>query len=107
MPIAIGTMLLFVVFGGIVCAVTGADPQNPAFGLLVLVLGLFTAGLLAGFISPSRTVLEPGVGIAVTLIVMNLLLGDISGAVSGWLIPFAIGALGAAVGEYLQRLRTT
>lgn len=105
-PIAIGTMLLFVVFGGIVCAVTGADPKNPALALLVLVLGLFTAGLLAGFISPTRTVLEPGVGIAVTLVVMNLLLGDASGALFGWLIPFAIGALGAALGEYLQRLKT-
>ena len=105
-PIAIGVMFLFVVFGGIVCAVTGADPNNSAFGLLVLVLGLFTAGLVAGFISPTRTVLEPGVGIAVTLVVMNLLLGDVSGALLGWLIPFAIGALGAALGEYLQRLKT-
>lgn len=63
------------------------------------------AGLLAGFISPTRTVLESGVGLAVMLVVMNLLLDDVSGAVFSWRIPFALGALGATLGEYLQRLK--
>ena len=51
--------------------------------------------------------LKPGVGITVTLVVMNLLLGDAYGALFGWLIPLAISAMGAALGEYLQRLKTT
>ena len=56
-----------------------------------------------GWVSPGRTVLEPGVGIAATVIVLNVLSQEISGIVTGWVVPFGIGAGGAAIGEWLQR----
>lgn len=105
-PIVVGTTFAWIVALAIACVVTDTNPGSLAAGIAALFLGMFTGGMLAGFLSPARTVFEPGVGIAATLVVINLFMGNASGVLMGWLIPFGVGSLGAALGEYLQQLRT-
>jgi hypothetical protein len=105
-PIVVGTTVVFMIAAGVILATQGTTDVSPAVGLLIAVLGILAGGLVAGFLSPTRTVLEPGVGIAATVIVMNLAMGDIGGMLLGWLIPLGLGSLGAALGEFLQRFRS-
>ncbi|NQW46589.1 MAG: zinc ribbon domain-containing protein [Planctomycetes bacterium] len=105
-PIVVGTTVVFMIAAGVILNLQGTTDVSPAVGLLIAVLGIFAGGLVAGFLSPTRTVLEPGVGIAATVIVMNLAMGDIGGMLLGWLIPLGLGSLGAALGEFLQRSRS-
>lgn len=105
-PIVVGTTVVLMIAAGIILALQGTKDVSPAVGLLIAALGILTGGLVAGFLSPTRTVLEPGVGIAATVIVMNLAMGDIGGTLLGWLIPLGLGSLGAALGEFLQRFRS-
>jgi hypothetical protein len=63
---------------------------------------MLLGGMAAGWLSPGRTIVEPGVGIAAALIGFNLLIGNTSNLLFGWLLPFGIGAGGARIGEWLQ-----
>lgn len=105
-PIVIGTTIVLMIAAGVILALQGVSDVSPAIGLLIAALGMLTGGLVAGFLSPARTVLEPGVGIAATVVGLNLLMGDVGGTLLGWLIPLGLGSLGAALGEFLQRLRS-
>lgn len=82
-PIVVGTTVVFMIAAGVILTLQSTTEVSPAVGLLIAVLGILAGGLVAGFLSPTRTVLEPGVGIAATVIVMNLVMGDIGGMLLG------------------------
>lgn len=104
-PIVMGTTVACF-FPVIACGFTGDSlKNNPALLLVVMCLGMLAGGLLAGFLSPTQTVLEPGVGIIVTLVVICLLDGVIPHPIA-LAFGFGLGSLGAALGEYLQRQKT-
>lgn len=110
-PIAVGTALV-VLFGiGFAMAFMGIDLESFAatggakrevFAVGGLLGGMALAGLIVGWLSPGRTVAEPGVGLAAAVIALNVLAGDTQGLVMGWVVPFLLGAGGAWIGEWLQ-----
>lgn len=81
---------------------TDAEETITAVGTASVLLGMFIGGLVVGWVSPGRTVLEPGVGIAAAVTAINVLYQDVAGLVAAWVLPFAIGTGGAALGEWLQ-----
>lgn len=113
-PIAVGTVLVSAVGVGLVVGILksrtlATDPTDDAMsdavatGAPLIVLGsMVFAGLVVGMLSPGRTVREPGAGLAAAVIAMNLIGGNSQGVVMGWVLPFALGAGGAWVGEWLQ-----
>ncbi len=108
-PIALGVTLAAVAAVVAVALNFGVDPDTDplakAVGFLAVVAGMFIGGLIVGWWSPGRTVLEPGVGLAVTSIALNLLSDNAGGILFDWILPFAVGAAGAWLGEALQSLR--
>ncbi len=104
-PIVMGTVFACCV-PVTACGFTADDFQNnPALAIVVIGFGLFMGGLLAGFLSPARTVLEPGVGIIFMLVVIGLLAGESPNLIGSGVL-FGLGSLGAALGEYLQQQKT-
>ena len=105
-PIVVAVTVACMVVAVIVAGVTGyslEDADSQQFvGLIVLLISLLLGGITAGWLSPGRTILEPGVGIAAALIGFNVLMGDTSSLLLGWILPFGIGAGGARIGEWLQ-----
>ncbi len=83
------------------------ETRQTTVGFLVIVAGMLLGGMLAGWLSPSRTVLEPGVGIAAAVTGANLATGMTQGMTLGWVMPFLIGAAGAWIGERLPKRSTT
>jgi hypothetical protein len=79
------------------------DSESEQFADTIIVLiSMVLGGMTVGWLSPGRTIVEPGVGIATALIGFNLLNGDTSSLLLGWLLPFGLGAGGARIGEWLQ-----
>lgn len=108
-PIVVGVSLSLAFAVGLISGFLGASAEDEAtmdlLGVASVFTGMFVGGLVVGWVSPGRTVLEPGVGIAAGVIAMNILANNMAGVVLGWLMPFGIGAAGAALGEWLQGLR--
>lgn len=108
-PIVVGVTFALASAAGIVTGSLGAVPADEEtltmMGAGSVLLGMFIGGLVVGWVSPGRTVLEPGVGIAAAVIAMNVVAQQISGIVTAWVLPFVIGAGGAAIGEWLQGRR--
>lgn len=109
-PIVVGVTLALMLAAVALCVLMGWRLDDPSaqliFGTVVLLLGMLVGGVVAGWLSKGHTVLEPGVGIAAALIGFNILLGETSSILLGWIIPFAIGAGGARLGEWLQSRST-
>ena len=105
-PIVVAVTVACMVVAVIVAGVTGyslEDADSQQFvGLIVLLISLLLGGITAGWLSPGRTILEPGVGIAAALIGFNVLNGQTGNLLLGWILPFGIGAGGARIGEWLQ-----
>jgi hypothetical protein len=110
-PIAVGTAIVSGFTAGLVMGFMGITPEwfaatgeatQAVIGAVVIVGSMVFAGLVVGWFSPGRTVMEPGVGIAAAVITMNVLHGDAQGVVMAWVVPFLLGAGGAWLGEWLQ-----
>jgi len=105
-PIVVAVTLACIVATSVVLGVAGYSlddsESQQRFGITILLTSMVLGGMTAGWISPGRTIVEPGVGIAATLVGFNLLYGDTSSLLFGWILPFGIGAGGAGVGEWLQ-----
>jgi len=105
-PIVVVITLACSVVAGFAGVAMGYDMDNPATptaaGVIAVLLGMFLGGITAGWLSPGRTIVEPGAGIAAALIGCNLLNGDVGSIWLGWILPFGIGAGGARIGEWLQ-----
>lgn len=107
--IVVGVSLSLAFAVGVISGFLGVSAEDEStmnlLGVASVCTGMFVGGLVVGWVSPGRTVLEPGVGIAAGVIAMHILANDMAGVVLGWLTPFGIGAAGAALGEWLQGLR--
>ena len=105
-PLVMAVTAVCIMATGIVLAVLGHNLEDPGtqtiVGTIVLLISMVLGGMTAGWLSPGRTILEPGVGIAAALIGFNVLMGDTSSLLLGWILPFGIGAGGARIGEWLQ-----
>ena len=105
-PIVVAITLACSVVAAFVGAAMGYDMDNPATqtaaGVIAVLSGMLLGGITAGWLSPGRTIVEPGAGIAAALIGCNLLSGDVGNILLGWMLPFGIGAGGARIGEWLQ-----
>lgn len=110
-PIALGTAFatfcaagLFMGLAGFTPDALDADdsPLPEAFGAMVILGSMALAGLVVGWCSPGRTIVEPGVGLAAAVISMAVVKGDTQAVVSGVVLPFLLGACGAWLGEWLQ-----
>ena len=105
-PIVVAITIGCMVAAGIVVAFAGyslKDSDSQQFvGLIILLISMFLGGMTAGWLSPGRTIVEPGVGIAAALIGLNVLSGETGNILLGWILPFGIGAGGAQIGEWLQ-----
>ena len=66
------------------------------------IVSFFTGSLLAAYKSPGLTIKEPAIGSAIWVIVTNLFVGNLSGVLLGWVLPFLLALGGAKCGEYLQ-----
>jgi len=95
----VGAVIAFMVVGQ---PLEDDSPRQAVVGTIVLLISMLLGGMAAGWLSPGRTIVEPGVGIAAALIGFNLLIGNTSNLLFGWLLPFGIGAGGARIGEWLQ-----
>lgn len=106
-PIVVCVALGLSVLAGVWMAIAGVDLANEAsslaFGVGVLLVSMLLGGFVAGWLSPGRTILEPGVGIAAALTGLNLATGQTDGLVLGWILPLLLGAGGAQVGEWLSK----
>jgi hypothetical protein len=64
-PIVIGVTLALLIAAGVAMCTMGVDAadetRQTTVGFLVIVAGMLLGGMLAGWLSPGRTVLEPGV----------------------------------------------
>lgn len=107
-PIAVGTSLGLLVIAGFTMSAIGWSDDTASDGAKLAVGGtwilgsMLLSGLVVGLLSPGRTVLEPAFGLAVAVVALNVLGGDVEGAVGSWVLPFGIGAAGAWLGEWLQ-----
>lgn len=95
-----GTVIAFMVVGQ---PLENDSPKQAVVGTVVLLISMLLGGMAAGWLSPGRTIVEPGVGIAAALIGVNVLIGETGNILLGWILPFGIGAGGAQIGEWLQR----
>lgn len=109
-PLAVVTAVVFPFTAGLAMGLMGIDVESFAatgaaqavFGVGALLGSMAFAGLVVGWFSPGRTVVEPGVGLAAAVIAINVLYGDAQGVVTAWVLPFILGAGGAWLGEWLQ-----
>ena len=106
-PITAGVVLALSIAVGIVLGATGIavdkESGGAAIGATVLLASMFVGGVIVGRWSPERTIREPGVGISAALLPANLVAGDRgAGLFTGWILPFAVGAAGAKLGEWIQ-----
>jgi len=110
-PIALGTAFATFFAAGLFMGLAGFTPDAldaddgllpEAFGAMVILGSMALAGLVVGWCSPGRTIVEPGVGLAAAVIAMALVKGDTQGVISGLVLPFLLGACGAWLGEWLQ-----
>lgn len=106
-PIVIGVTLALAITAGVLMVASGVDVEDESrqamLGVWIVLGGMLLGGMLAGWLSPGRTVLEPGVGLAAALTGANLAMGMTSGILLGWVIPFILGAAGAWIGEWLPK----
>jgi len=106
-PIVIGVTIVMMVVAGVVMAVMGVDTNDETrqtmVGVLIIIVSMLLGGMLAGWLSPGRTIMEPGVGIAAALTGTNIAMGATDGMLLGWVVPFLIGAAGAWIGERLPK----
>ncbi|RMG97315.1 MAG: hypothetical protein D6705_08950 [Deltaproteobacteria bacterium] len=81
------------------------------FALVVAVCSFFVGGLLVGWLSPGETLAEPAIACVVAVVVNGIVsvargqladAGGIVGLVIAAGIGFALGLLGAKVGERIQ-----
>jgi len=105
-PIVVAVTVACMVAVGLVAGFAGyslEDSDSQQFvGLIILLISMLLGGMAAGWLSPGRTIVEPGVGIAAALIGLNVLSGETGNILLGWILPFGIGAGGARIGEWLQ-----
>ena len=110
-PIVVGVTLVLMVVAGVLMVVMGVQPDDKQrqamVGVMIVFLSMLLGGILAGWLSPGRTIYEPGVGIAAALTGANLALGTTDGLLLGWVLPFLIGAAGAWIGERLPKKSST
>jgi hypothetical protein len=106
-PIVAGVTLALMVVAGVCTVIAGVEMESEAtstaVGMAVLIASMLLGGILAGWLSPSRTIVEPGVGIAAALTGFNVALGNTGGILFGWVLPYLIGAAGAWIGEQLPK----
>ena len=109
-PIVVGVTLVLMIPAGVLMVAMGVEPEDEArqtmAGVMIILLSMLLGGILAGWLSPSRTIFEPGVGIAAALTGTNLAMGTTDGILLGWVLPFLIGAAGAWIGEQLPKKST-
>jgi len=109
-PIVVGVTLVLMIPAGVLMVAMGVQPEDKArqaiAGVMIILLSMLLGGILAGWLSPSRTIFEPGVGIAAALTGANLAMGTTDGMLLGWVLPFLIGAAGAWIGERLPKKST-
>jgi hypothetical protein len=110
-PIVVVVTLVLMVAAGVLMVAMGAQPDDKPrqalMGVMIILLSMLLGGVLAGWLSPGRTIYEPGVGIAAALTGLNLATGTTDGLLVGWILPFLIGAAGAWIGERLPKKSTT
>ena len=104
-PIVVGVTLVLMIVAGVLLVAMGVQSEDKArqamIGVVIILLSMLFGGILAGWLSPGRTIYEPGVGIAAALT------GTTDGMLIGWILPFLIGAAGAWIGERLPKKSTT
>lgn len=105
-PIVVGvTISLWFGIGFVSAATATPVDEETTLPLIVgasMFFSMFIGGLVVGLLSPGRTVFEPAVGIAAAVVALNLMTLNLSGVITDWLLPFGMGAAGAAIGEWLQ-----
>jgi len=106
-PIVAGATLALMLLVGFSMGAAGVNTEDEQLmqfvGVIVILAGMLLGGGVAGWLSPGRTILEPGAGIAATLAALNLAMGATDGLLLSWVLPFLIGAAGAWVGESLAK----
>ncbi len=109
-PIVIAVTLVVAIAAALLMALAGVDTgdesRQAVVGVLIVLASMLLGGLLAGWLSPGKTIVEPGVGIAAALTGANLAMGMTEGVLLGWVVPFLIGAAGAWIGERLPKRAT-
>jgi peptidoglycan/LPS O-acetylase OafA/YrhL len=103
--LAIPTLLALQISGGLGIALTGH--WSPAVVVPMTFVSFFVGGLLVAYWSPGVTIREPAIGIAISVVLTNLVLAKSSGAglVAGWIVPTLLGFTGAVLGERMQTSR--
>ena len=103
--LAIPALLALQVAGAIGLALTGQ--WSPMVVVTMTFVSFFVGGLLVAYCSTGITIREPAVGIAVAVVLTNLVLARTSGAglLAGWIAPTLLGLAGARLGEHMQASR--
>ena len=103
--LAIPALLALQIFGGLGLALAGQWSSTVAVPMMFV--SFFVGGLLVAYWSPGVTIREPAIGIAIAVVLTNLVLAKSSGAglVAGWIIPALLGLTGAKLGEHMQTSR--
>ena len=103
--LAIPALLALQIFGGLGLALAGLWSTSVAVPMTFV--SFFVGGLLIAYWSPGVTTREPAIGIAVAVVLTNLVLARSSGAglVAGWIVPALLGLTGAKLGEHMQTSR--
>jgi len=103
--LAIPALLVLQVVGAIALALTGQ--WSPMVVIPMTFVSFFVGGLLIAYCSTGITIREPAVGVAVAVVLTNLVLARSSGAglVTGWIVPALLGLAGARLGEQMQAAR--
>lgn len=103
--LAIPTLLALQISGGLGLALAGY--WSSSIVVPMTFVSFFVGGLLVAYLSPGVTIREPATGIAIAVVLTNLVLAKSSGAglVAGWIIPALLGLTGAKLGERMQTSR--
>jgi hypothetical protein len=103
--LAIPALLTLQVAGAIGLALAGQ--WDPIVVVPMTLVSFFVGGLLIAYCSPGITIREPAVGIAIAVVLTNLVLGrtEGSGLVISWIVPALLGLAGAGLGERMQASR--
>jgi hypothetical protein len=103
--LAIPALLVLQVVGAIGLALTGQ--WSPMVVVAMTFVSFFVGGLLIAYCSTGITIREPAVGVAIAVVLTNLVLSRSSGAGlwAGWIVPGLLGLAGARLGEQMQASR--
>ena len=108
-PITVGTAVGLTVVTVMMMAALGwsddsaSEGSKEAVGAFIVLGTMLLSGVVVGWLSPGRTLLEPAVGLVAATVALNLFFGDAeTNPIGGWMLPFALGAAGAWLGEWLQ-----